>query len=92
VIADRGCSLQILFVSDRTVVLLVHDVVLTLRLPAGPSSESAAVTNELKIAKYIGDSVHVRQAVVICTDNKSVASQCTVAVWTSNDDLCIPCF
>ena len=91
VITDCSYSPQLLLVSDRNVVLLVHDVVLTLILPSSPSADSAAVVvaNELKISKYIGDGVHIRQAVVIHTDYKSVVDQFTVAVWTSADDLCI---
>jgi len=90
-VSDRACSLQILFVSDRNVVLLVHDVLLTLTLPSSLAFQSATavVTSELKLAKFIGDDIHVRQAVVIHTENKSVTNQFTVAVWTSNDDLCI---
>jgi len=88
VVSGRACSLQILLVNDHNVVLLIHDLLLTLQLPTSRPSDSAAVTNELKIAKFIGDNVHVRQAVVIRTD-KSVASQYTVAAWTSADDLCI---
>jgi len=70
---------------------LIHDVVLTFQLPTDTSaSQSASVINELKIAKYIGsDNIHVRQAVVIHSDSKPSSSQCTLAVWTSNDDLCI---
>jgi len=68
------------------VILLVHDVVLSLLLPTNGSAESVAIANELKIAKYIGSNVEVRQAVVIHTDNKASV---TVAAWTSNDDLCI---
>jgi len=91
-IADRACSLQILLVSDHSVVLLIQDVVITLLLPTNASSESAVVTNELKITKYVGDNVHVHQAVVIRTGNKQSASQCTVAAWVSTDVLCILCF
>jgi len=91
VLVDRACSLQILYVSDGNVVLLVHDVVLTLQLPTDAVSESAVITNELNIAKYVGDNVTVRQAVVIRADNKHSTSQCTVAAWTSTDDLCIFC-
>ena len=88
--AGRACSLQILHVSDRDAIVLVHDVVLTFLLPTDSLCQSASVTNELKLVRYIGsDSVHVRQAVVIHADNKPSTSQCTLAVWTSNDDLCI---
>jgi len=89
IITDCSYSPQLLLVSDRNVVLLVHDLVLTLVLPTSPSADSASVINELKISKYVGDGVHVRQAVVIHTDYKSISHQFTVAVWTSNDDLCI---
>jgi len=64
-------------------------VLLTLLLPTDALTDFPIVTNELKIARYIGNNVHVRQAVVIRTDNKYSTSQCTVAAWTSNDDLCI---
>jgi len=90
--SGRACSLHILLVNDHSVVLLVHDVLLTLHRHAEAWSESASVINELKLAKYVGDKVHVRHALVIRTDNKPYTDQCTVAVWVSSDDLCILLF
>jgi len=92
-IADRSSTLQILHVSDRRLILISHNVILSLLLSVDETShERASITTELNLTKYVGDKVHVHQATVVHADNRVSTDQCTLAIWTSADELCILAF